>query len=146
MNASLSQVNPNSVVYDPTDFTPNDWSNIITISAAAMSSVLLVLFKSRCTEINLCFGFWKCLRDPFGDDEEDKKKEEEKKKKEEKEQLTKPVAAANMERELNPPLLPRTDSVVQEVVLEPEPEPQASITGISAPTGLKDAENLLPKV
>ena len=144
MNASLSQVNPN--IYDPTDFTPNDWSNIITISAAAISSVLLVLFKSRCTEINFCFGFWKCLRDPLApDDEEEKKKEEEeKKKKEEKEQLTKPVAAANMERELNPPLLPRTDSVVQEVILEPEPEP--AITGISAPTGLKDAEKLLPKV
>eukprot|EP01047_Picozoa_sp_COSAG01_P118358 COSAG01_NODE_47037_length_394_cov_1.050847_2_plen_37_part_01 len=32
-------------------WTANDWSNIVTISAAALASVLLVLFKSRCTQI-----------------------------------------------------------------------------------------------
>ncbi len=29
-------------------WTPNDYSNIITIGAAAIGSVLLIVFKSRC--------------------------------------------------------------------------------------------------
>ena len=43
-------------------WTANDWSNIVTISAAALSSVLLVLFKSRCSKISLCWGLWSCDR------------------------------------------------------------------------------------
>jgi hypothetical protein len=34
----------------------------VTISAAALASVLLVLFKSRCTQIRLCYGCWSCTR------------------------------------------------------------------------------------
>jgi hypothetical protein len=44
-------------------WTANDWSNLVTISAAAMASVLLVVFKSRCTQIRLCYGCWACTRD-----------------------------------------------------------------------------------
>ena len=47
---------------DTYEWTANDWSNIVTISAAALSSVLLVLFKSRCSKISLCFGLWSCDR------------------------------------------------------------------------------------
>ena len=43
-------------------WTANDWSNIVTISAAALSSVLLVVFKSRCSKITLCWGLWSCDR------------------------------------------------------------------------------------
>jgi hypothetical protein len=43
-------------------WTANDWSNIITISSAALASVLLVLFKSRCSEIRVCWGLWSCTR------------------------------------------------------------------------------------
>ena len=49
----------------------NDWSNLITISASAIASVLLVVFKSRCTTINLCFGLLSCNRKPKDDEEED---------------------------------------------------------------------------
>ena len=56
-----------------TDWTSNDYANIITISAAAISSVLLVVFKSRCKNIKLCCGFIDCLRDPK-DEEDDKNK------------------------------------------------------------------------
>ena len=50
----------------------NDWSNLITISASAIASVLLVVFKSRCTTINLCFGLLSCNRKPKeGDDDEE---------------------------------------------------------------------------
>jgi hypothetical protein len=44
------------------EWTANDWSNIVTISAAALASVLLVVFKSRCTQIRLCYGCWSCTR------------------------------------------------------------------------------------
>eukprot|EP01050_Picozoa_sp_SAG11_P000627 SAG11_NODE_21_length_25065_cov_3.589081_28_plen_96_part_00 len=43
-------------------WTANGWSNIVTISAAALSSVLLVVFKSRCSKITLCWGLWSCDR------------------------------------------------------------------------------------
>ncbi len=43
-------------------WTANDWSNIVTISSAALASVLLVLFKSRCSKISLCWGLWSCDR------------------------------------------------------------------------------------
>ena len=53
-------------------WTANDWSNIITISSAALASVLLVLFKSRCSTISMCWGLWSCTRavqDDASDDE-----------------------------------------------------------------------------
>ena len=43
-------------------WTANDWSNIITISSAALASVLLVLFKSRCSTISMCWCLWSCTR------------------------------------------------------------------------------------
>ena len=66
----------NDVVIVSTDETyvwnANDWSNLITISASAIASVLLVVFKSRCTTINLCFGLLSCNRKPKeGDDDEE---------------------------------------------------------------------------
>ena len=45
-------------------WTPNDYSNIITIGAAAVGSVLLILFKSRCKNIKLCCGVVECVREP----------------------------------------------------------------------------------
>ena len=45
-----------------TDWTPNDYSNIITIGAAAIGSVLLIVFKSRCDKISVCFGLFSCHR------------------------------------------------------------------------------------
>jgi hypothetical protein len=62
---------------DNSIWTPNDYSNIITIGAAAIGSVLLIVFKSRCTKISLCFGLWSCDRDPVDekDEESDKNKD-----------------------------------------------------------------------
>ena len=53
----------------------NDWSNLITISASAIASVLLVVFKSRCTTINLCCGLLSCNRKPKEEDEEEEDEE-----------------------------------------------------------------------
>tara|TARA_R110000744_G_scaffold233073_4_gene351109 strand:+ start:526 stop:795 length:270 start_codon:yes stop_codon:yes gene_type:complete len=61
-----------------TAWSANDYSNIITISSAAIASVLLVVFKSRCKKINICCGLLSCDRviqsDSEGEDDEDKKK------------------------------------------------------------------------
>tara|TARA_R110000803_G_scaffold140858_1_gene207387 strand:- start:461 stop:730 length:270 start_codon:yes stop_codon:yes gene_type:complete len=43
-------------------WTPNDYSNFITICAAAIGSTLLVIFKSRCVKVTLCCGLWSCDR------------------------------------------------------------------------------------
>ena len=52
-------------------WTANDWSNIVTISSAALASVLLVVFKSRCSRISVCFGLWSCDRDVSNGSDED---------------------------------------------------------------------------
>ena len=52
----------------------NDYSNLITITASAIASVLLVLFKSRCSKISICFGLLSCDRKVIEDDEEKQKK------------------------------------------------------------------------
>tara|TARA_R110002073_G_scaffold69810_1_gene172972 strand:- start:572 stop:871 length:300 start_codon:yes stop_codon:yes gene_type:complete len=57
------------------DWSSNDYANIITISAAAISSVLLVVFKSRCKKIDICCGMINCLRDPKEDTDEDNNNE-----------------------------------------------------------------------
>tara|TARA_R110000737_G_scaffold90454_2_gene122770 strand:- start:76 stop:330 length:255 start_codon:yes stop_codon:yes gene_type:complete len=44
-------------------WSANDYSNFITICAAAIGSTLLVLFKSRCSTMSFCFGLYKCNRE-----------------------------------------------------------------------------------
>ena len=54
-------------------WSANDYSNFVTICAAAVGSTLLVVFKSRCVKISLCFGLWSCdreVQDASDDDEE----------------------------------------------------------------------------
>ena len=51
-------------------WSPNDYSNFITISAAAIGTTLLVIFKSKCSTISLCFGLVSCDRQ-VGDDDTD---------------------------------------------------------------------------
>jgi len=46
-------------------------SNIITIGSAAIGSVLLILFKSRCSNISFCFGLLSCNRKVKDDDEDE---------------------------------------------------------------------------
>jgi len=57
----------------------NDYSNIITISASALASVLLVLFRSRCSKINLCCGLLSCNRVVKEEDEDEEKQNLDKK-------------------------------------------------------------------
>jgi hypothetical protein len=51
----------------------NDYSNIITVGAAALCSILMVIFKSRCSKIKLCCGAFSCDRKVQEEDDEKKK-------------------------------------------------------------------------
>jgi|TARA_R110002096_G_C14289113_1_gene697332 hypothetical protein len=51
----------------------NDYSNIITVGAAALCSILMVIFKSRCSKIKLCCGAFSCDRKVQEEDGEKKK-------------------------------------------------------------------------
>ena len=59
-----------------TEWSSNDYSNLITITASAIASVLLVVFKSRCKKISICYGLLSCDRKVLSDseDEEEQKK------------------------------------------------------------------------
>lgn len=59
-----------------TEWSSNDYSNLITISASAIASVLLVVFKSRCKKISICYGLLSCDRKVMSesDEEQEKKK------------------------------------------------------------------------
>ena len=52
-------------------WSANDYSNFVTICAAAVGSTLLVIFKSRCVKISLCFGLWSCDREVQDDSDTD---------------------------------------------------------------------------
>jgi hypothetical protein len=52
-------------------WTPNDYSNIATVGAAALCSIMMVLFKSKCSKISLCFGLWSCDRVVTQDSKDD---------------------------------------------------------------------------
>ena len=45
-----------------TEWTPNDYANISTVGAAALCSLMMVLFKSRCSKITFCCGIFACDR------------------------------------------------------------------------------------
>ena len=59
------------------DWNANDYSNIVTVGAAALCSILMVLFKSRCTQISLLWGIWKCNRIPQDSSDEEPQPEPE---------------------------------------------------------------------
>ncbi len=58
-------------------WTPNDYSNFITICAAAIGSTLLVIFKSRCKNISLCCGLVNCVREPLDQSDDENNNDEE---------------------------------------------------------------------
>ena len=44
------------------DMAPNDLANLMTVGDAALCSLLMVVFKSRCAQISILWGLWKCDR------------------------------------------------------------------------------------
>jgi hypothetical protein len=50
-------------------WTPSDYSNVLTVGSAAIGSIMLIVFKSRCSNVKLCCGLLSCDR-KVKDDEE----------------------------------------------------------------------------
>lgn len=67
----MSENGTNEVLTGFDLWTPNDYSNFITISAAAIGSTLLVIFKSRCKKITICYGLLGCDREVVSDSDEE---------------------------------------------------------------------------
>jgi len=66
-----SNINQNGYTWNA-----GDYSNIITIGSAALASVLLVIFKSRCQKISICFGLLSCDRKLTQEDKEEENENE----------------------------------------------------------------------
>ena len=95
------------------EWSPNDWSNILTVGAAALCSLLMVLFKSRCSKISLCWGIFSCNRVVKDDDDEpDPGKQEPK-------PATNEVASASQPAEAILPAQPNPPPQVPEIQVNP---------------------------
>ena len=53
------------------DMQPNDLANLMTVGGAALCSLLMVIFKSRCTQISVFWGLWSCSRSLPADDSDE---------------------------------------------------------------------------
>ena len=92
------------------EWSPNDWSNILTVGAAALCSLLMVLFKSRCSKISLCWGIFSCNRVVKDDDDEPDAGTEHKEPKPATNEVAAPAEAilpARAERSNPPPQVPQ---------------------------------------
>ena len=53
------------------DMALNDLANLMNVGDAALCSLPMVVFKSRCAQISILWGLWKCDRTvPDESDEE----------------------------------------------------------------------------
>ena len=81
------------------DYSLDQVAGALALTLGSIGGLCLILFKSRCEKISICWGIWTCDRKVSDEDTEEVKKDEVKK---------------------DEPLLPVPSP-------EPEPEPQAVI-------------------
>ena len=82
------------------NYTIDQVAGALALTLGSVGGLCLILFKSRCLRISICWGLWSCDRQVSEEGEEEEKKEEEVKKE----------------------VLPATEPILPEVV-----EPQAVI-------------------
>ena len=60
------------------DFTIDQAAGSLALVLGSIGGLCLILFKSRCETISICYGLWSCSRKVQDEDkpEEDKKEEE----------------------------------------------------------------------
>ena len=60
------------------DFTIDQAAGSLALVLGSIGGLCLILFKSRCERISICYGLWSCSRKVQDEDkqEEDKKEEE----------------------------------------------------------------------
>ena len=81
------------------DFTIDQLAGSMALVLGSVGGLCLILFKSRCSSITICWGLWSCNRKVMTEEELEKaekdKKEAEKKKEDEKVSLVKPTISAS---------------------------------------------------
>lgn len=79
------------------DFTIDQLAGSMALVLGSVGGLCLILFKSRCSTITICWGLWSCNRKVMTEEELEKaekdKKEAEKKKEDEMVSLVKPTTS-----------------------------------------------------
>ena len=82
------------------DYNINEVAGALSLAIGSLGGLCLILFKSRCKTISICYGLWKCNREVLDEDEtkeKDKKDKDNKDKDKDNEKLS---------IEPNPPIEP----------------------------------------
>ena len=64
------------------DYNINEVAGALSLAIGSLGGLCLILFKSRCKTISICYGLWKCNREVLDEDETKDKKDKDKKDKE----------------------------------------------------------------
>ena len=65
------------------DYNINEVAGALSLAIGSLGGLCLILFKSRCKTISICYGLWKCNREVL-DEEETKEKDKKDKEKKDK--------------------------------------------------------------
>ena len=81
------------------NYTIDQVAGALALTLGSLGGLCLILFKSRCSTITICWGLWSCNRKVMTEEELEKaekdKKEAEKKKADEMVSLVKPTTSAS---------------------------------------------------
>lgn len=66
------------------DYNINEVAGALSLAIGSLGGLCLILFKSRCKTISICYGLWKCNREVLDEDETKEKEEKDKKDKDKK--------------------------------------------------------------
>jgi hypothetical protein len=61
------------------NYTIDQVAGALALTLGSLGGLCLILFKSRCTEISICWGLWSCDRKVSEEDKEDVDKKDDKK-------------------------------------------------------------------
>ena len=59
------------------NYTIDQVAGALALTLGSIGGLCLILFKSRCETISICYGLWSCNRKVLDDDKPEDKKEEE---------------------------------------------------------------------
>ena len=83
------------------NYTIDQVAGALALTLGSLGGLCLILFKSRCSSITICWGLWSCNRKVMTEEELEKaekdKKEAEKKKEDEKVSLVSPTTSSTIE-------------------------------------------------
>ena len=83
------------------NYTIDQVAGALALTLGSLGGLCLILFKSRCSTITICWGLWSCNRKVMTEEELEKaekdKKEAEKKKEDEKVSLVKPTTSSTID-------------------------------------------------